>query len=281
MKKILSLIAAAFLLVLNNQVNAQKHKLVKIWETDTLLKVPESVLYDPANEVLYESNVDGTDPWGKDGKGSIGKIGMDGKIITVDWVPGLNAPKGMGLYKGKLYVADLTNIVVIDTKKGVIEKTIPVEGSEGLNDVSVGNDGVVWVSDSKNKKIYKVENGKSSIFLENLKGPNGVLMRGKDFYILDAGGAYRVNADKTLTMISDGMEGGTDGIENVSGNDFLVSCWQGAIWYVHADGTKELLLDTKAEKKNTADIGFDPRTKMVYVPTFWKNSVVAYKVSEE
>jgi hypothetical protein len=281
MKKILSLIAASFLLVLNNQVNAQKHKLVKIWETDTLLKVPESVLYDPANEVLYESNIDGTDPWGKDGKGSIGKIGMDGKIIMVDWVPGLNAPKGMGLYKGKLYVADLNNIVVIDTKKGVIEKTIPVEGSEGLNDVSVGNDGVVWVSDSKNKKIYKVENGKSSLFLENLKGPNGVLMRGKDFYILDAGGAYKVNSDKTLTMISDGMEGGTDGIENVSGNDFLVSCWQGAIWYVHADGTKELLLDTKAEKKNTADIGFDPKTKTVYVPTFWKNSVVAYKVSEE
>jgi hypothetical protein len=32
------------------------------------------------------------------------------------------------------------------------------------------------------------------------------------------------------------MEGGTDGIENFSGNDFLVSCWQGALWYVHADG---------------------------------------------
>jgi len=140
---------------------------------------------------------------------------------------------------------------------------------------------VIWVSDSKNKKIFKVEGDKSSLFLENLKGPNGVLMRGKDFYILDNGGAYKVNADKTLTMISDGMEGGTDGIENVKGNDFLVSCWGGAIWYVHADGTKELLLDTRAEKKNTADIGFDPKTQTVYVPTFWKNSVVAYKVSEE
>jgi len=281
MKNFLLFIAACLFLLVNNPVHAQKHKLVKMWETDTLLKVPESVLFDAANEVLYESNIDGTDPWGKDGKGSIGKISMTGKIIAVDWVTGLNAPKGMGLYKGKLYVADLSNIVVIDTKKGVIEKTIPVDGAEGLNDVSVGNDGVVWVSDSKNKKIYKVENDKSSMFLENLKGPNGVLMRGKDFYILDAGGAYKVNADKTLTMISDGMEGGTDGIENITGNDFLVSCWAGAIWDVHADGTKELLLDTKAEKKNTADIGFDPKTKMVYVPTFWKNSVVAYKVSEE
>src|SRR4030095_1096992 len=123
MKKISSFIAAIFLLVLNNQLSAQKHKLVKLWETDTLLKVPESVLYDAANGVLYAANIDGTDPWGKDGKGSIGKIAMDGKIIAVDCVPGLNAPKGMGIYKGKLYVADLTNLVVIDTKKGAIEKT--------------------------------------------------------------------------------------------------------------------------------------------------------------
>ena len=28
-----------------------------------------------------------------------------------------------------------------------------------------------------------------------------------------------------------------------------------------------------------ADIGFDAATKTVYVPTFWKNSVVAYKVN--
>jgi hypothetical protein len=251
---------------------------VKVWETDTILKVPESVLFDAGDKVLYASNIDGTDGWAKDGKGSIAKIGLDGKIIAVEWVTGLNAPKGMGLYKGKLYVADITDIVVIDVKKAAIEKTIPVDGAEGLNDISISNDGIVWVSDSRNKKIYKVENGKSSPYLENLKGPNGVLMRGKDFYILDAGAAYKVNNDKTLTMITDGMEGGTDGIENVTGNDFLVSCWQGAIWYVSADGKKELLLDTRQEKKNTADIGYDPKTKIVYVPTFFKNSVVAYQV---
>jgi hypothetical protein len=79
---------------------AQKHQLIKKWETDTVLKVPESVLFDAGNKVLYESNIDGTDPWGKDGKGSIGKIGLDGKIIKVDWVSGLNAPKGMVYIRG-------------------------------------------------------------------------------------------------------------------------------------------------------------------------------------
>jgi hypothetical protein len=259
-----------------NNLHAQ-HKLVKLWETDSLLKVPESVLFDADNKVLYVSNIDGTDPWAVDGKGSVGKVGLDGKIIAVDWVSGLNSPKGIGIYNGKLYVADISNVVVIDIKKAAIDETIKVEGAEGLNDVSVGSNGTIWVSDSKSKKIYKVENGQSSVYLENLKGPNGVLMHGKDFYILDAGGAYKVNSDKTLVLLADGMEGGTDGIENISGSDFLVSCWQGAIWYV-SDKNKQLLLDTKEQKKNTADIGFDPKTKTVYVPTFFKNSVVAYRV---
>lgn len=255
-----------------------QHKLTKLWETDTLLKVPESVLYDDENKVLYVSNINGTDPWAMDGNGSVGKVGLDGKIIATEWVSGLNSPKGIGKYNGKLYVADVSNVVVIDIQKGAVDKTIAVDGAQGLNDVSVGSDGIVWVSDSKNKNIYRIENDKASVYLENLKGPNGVLMRGNDFYILDAGGLYKVNTDKTLAMIADGMEGGTDGVENITGNDFIVSCWAGAIWYVNEKGEKQLLLDTKEEKKNTADIGIDHASKIIYVPTFWKNSIVACRV---
>ncbi|MEI9810863.1 MAG: SMP-30/gluconolactonase/LRE family protein [Bacteroidota bacterium] len=255
-----------------------QHILLKKWESDTTLKVPESVLFDADNNVLYVTNIDGTDPWGKDGKGSVGKLGTDGRIIKVDWVTGLNSPKGMGLYKGKLYVADLENLLVIDVAGGTIEKTIAVENAEGLNDVTIDKNGVVYVSDSKTKKIFRVENGKTELFLDNLKGPNGVLMRGDDFYILDAGAMYKVGKDRSLAMIAEGMDGGTDGIENVTGNDFIVSCWGGVIWYVHEDGTRQKLLDTREEKRNTADIGYDAKTKTVYVPTFWKNSVVAYEV---
>ncbi|HEY6504209.1 MAG TPA: SMP-30/gluconolactonase/LRE family protein [Chitinophagaceae bacterium] len=275
MKKLVLLFVFSSFLV--NVINAQ-HQLIKKWESDTVLKVPESVLFDAANNVLYVSNIDGTEPWGKDGKGSIGKVGTDGKIINAEWVTGFSAPKGMALYKGKLYVADLENLVVINIAKGVIEKKIAVEGAQGLNDVTIDKKGVIYVSDSRGKKIYRVKKGKTELLLDSLKGPNGVLMRGKDFYILDAGGMYKVGKDKSLTKITDGMEGGTDGIENVTGNDFIISCWAGVIWYVNADGTKEKLLDTREQKRNTADIGFDAKTKTVYVPTFWKNSVVAYEV---
>ena len=274
MKKSILFVLLVFVFV----TSWSQHALLKKWESDTILKVPESVLFDRDNNVLYVTNIDGTNPWEKDGKGSVGKLGTDGKIIKVDWVAGLHAPKGMGLYKGKLYVADMENLVVVDIAGGNIEKTILVENAQGLNDVTIDKNGVVYVSDSKTKQIFRVENGKAELFLDSLKGPNGVLMRGDDFYILDAGGMYKVEKNKSLTKITDGMEGGTDGIENVAGNDFIVSCWGGVIWYVNADGTKQKLLDTREEKRNTADIGYDAKTKTVYVPTFWKNSVVAYEV---
>ena len=260
------------------KVADQEHQLVQKWETDSLLKVPESVLFDKANQVLYVSNVDGTDPWAADGKGSIGKVGLDGKIIAVDWVSGLDAPKGMGMYENKLYVADLTKLVVIDITSGKIEKTFPIEGAEGLNDISIDDKGIVYISDTKGKKVYRFQNDHAEVLLKDLKGPNGVLMHDNSFYVLDDGGMYKMNADSSLTKIADGMEGGTDGIENVQGNEFIVSAWEGAIWYINADGTKKVLLDTKAQKKNTADIGYDPATKTLYVPTFWKNTIVAYEV---
>ena len=278
MKKILFRTALLIAILFTSSFLFAQHKLEKLWETDSVLKVPESVLFDGDNKVLYATNIDGTDPWAKDGKGSVAKVGLDGKVIATEWISGLHAPKGMGLYKGKLYVADLNELVVIDIASGKIEKRIVVTDAVGLNDVSVSKSGTVYVSDSKSKKVFVVKDGVSELLLDTLKGPNGVLMRGDDFYLLDAGGMYKMNKDKTLTMITDGMDGGTDGIENISGNDFIISCWQGVVWYVNADGSKQQLLDSRPDKKNTADIGMDAKNKIIYVPTFWRNTIVAYRV---
>ena len=255
-----------------------KHELVLKWETDSMLKVPESVLLDKANNVLYVSNIDGQDPWKADGKGSIGKVGLDGKIIATDWVSGLESPKGLGMYNGKLYAADLTNLVIIDIATGKIEQKVAVAGAVGLNDIAIDSKGVLYVSDSPGKQVFRYENGKAELFLDKLNGPNGLFINGSDIFILDNQAMHKVNADKTLTKIVDGLDGNADGLENVVGDDYIISCWQGLIWYINADGTKEKLLDTKAAKKNTADIGFDKDSRILYVPTFFKNTVVAYEV---
>jgi sugar lactone lactonase YvrE len=256
-----------------------QHQLVKKWESDSLFKVPESVLYDADHHLLYVTNIEGKDPWGKDGLGSIGKMDVNGKIIDAEWITGFNAPKGMGIYHHTLYVADLDKVVVVDLHQGKIAGAIEVPGATGLNDVSIDPTGVIYVTDSKGKKLYRIQAGVASVHVENLKGPNGVLVKNGQLYILDNGGMYKVNADKSLVLIVDGMEGGVDGVENIAGDEFIVSTWSGVVYYVDAKaGTRQLLLDGRPTKTNSADIGLDPVTRTVFVPTFWKNTVVAYEV---
>ena len=258
---------------------AAQPKLVKKWETEATLKVPESVYFDKAGQVLYVSNIDG-EPWGKDGAGSIGKVGLDGKVIAAEWVKGLHAPKGMALSKGTLWVADLSEVVGIDVAKGTIATRVPIEGASRLNDMTLDAKGALYVSDSQTKKVHKIEGTTVTTLLEGLKGPNGLLAHDGALYVLDSGGLYQVQADKQLKMLADGMEGGTDGVEPIKGGGFVVSTWGGVIYHVGAAGTKHVLQDTRADKINSADIGFDPDTNTVYVPTFFRNTVAAYALQK-
>ena len=128
MKKIF-LIAS---IVTASAVNAQTHQLEKIWETDTIVAIPESVLPDFKQNILYVSLIDGGG-WDKDGKGGVAKLSPKGKNYNGTWITGLNAPKGLGMYNNKLYAADISEVVVIDMKKGKIEKKIASQCKSSVN----------------------------------------------------------------------------------------------------------------------------------------------------
>ena len=254
---------------------AQAQKLEKLWETDTILRVPECVVLSAEKNMLYVSNIGSSTM--ADGHGSIGKISTDGKIISVDWVSGLNAPKGMALVGSELFVAEPTAIAIIDVKAGKIITRIPVEGAKMLNDVDAAPNGDVYVSDSRGGKIIKVSNRKVSTVVEGLEGPNGVLFTGDKLHFLDRGQLYVMDGnDKKL--LAEGMEASTDGVEQLDNGDFLISCWSGLIYYVKANGVTTTLLDTRDQKINTADIAWDAQKKILYVPTFFKNKVMAFKL---
>ena len=274
MKKII--LSLTFVYAVLMSASAQKATVQKLWATDTILKVPESVLVDDKENCLWVSNIDGASN-GKDGKGSISKLSKTGAPINLEWITGLNAPKGMAKYKQELYVADLTELVVIDIKKGVIKNKITIEGSVFLNDVTVNNNGAVFVSDSRTGKVHRYENNQVTIEVENLQGPNGLLSIEDQLLILDRGSLLSVTPGGAISKIMDGMDPSTDGIERVAPNQYLVSCWNGIVYYVVAGAQKVILFDTRSEKINSADIGYDAKKKIIYVPTFLKNNVVAYQ----
>ena len=253
-----------------------QHSLEKIWATDTIIAVPESVYPDLKKGILYVSLIDGGG-WVKDGKGGVGKLSLDGKKYDSTWITGLNAPKGIGKLGEKLYVADFSEVVVIDIKAGKIDKKILIDSAQGLNDVTVSDAGIVFVSDSRTGKVFRIENDVPALYLENLKGINGLKAVGTDLYIAAGKNFVKSDANKNITPIAELPQGG-DGVEPIGNGDFIVTAWGGYIFYVHADGKVETMLETHAQKRNTADIGYDPAKKILYVPTFNGKNVDAYQL---
>ncbi|GEO04293.1 ATP/GTP-binding protein [Adhaeribacter aerolatus] len=264
-----------------NTSNPETVSLVKKWETEGNLLTPESVLYDRGNKVIYVSNINGQ-AGDKDGNGSIGRVDLNGKIEQAEWVKGLDAPKGMGLHKGMLYVADLTKVVVIDTKTGQKVQDIELPGAQFLNDITVAADGSVYVSDSSGKKVYLVKDNVASVYMESdqLVRPNGLLAHEGKLYLVDMqpGIFYQIDGNtKSLNKVAEGLTSG-DGIVPVGKGDFIVSNWNGEINYLFANGQVKKLLDTKEAKVNAADIDFIPERNLVLVPTFFNNKVMAYEL---
>jgi hypothetical protein len=276
MKWVLKYMIAAIVVFMVHNTFAQTHQLKKLWETDTVVRVPESVLPDFKKGILYVSEIEGN-PNAIDGKGGVAKIGLDGKIINLDFITGLNAPKGLGRFGNELYAADLSEVAVIDINTGKVKNKILIDSAKALNDVTVNDKGIVFVSDSKTKKIHRIENGHVSTFLTNVGGVNGLKAVGADLYILGGQKFMKADSKGNLSQIAM-LSCGGDGIEPVGNGDFLITCWSGHIFYVTTDGKIETLLDIQERKVNTADLAYDSIKQILYVPTFWGNKVMAYKL---
>lgn len=250
--------------------------LKKLWTSDASLPVPESVLYDAKENCLWVSCIDGK-PDEKDGKGHIAQLKKDGRIIDREWVSGLNAPKGMARFGKFLYVADITDLVVIDIYGRKIVSRIPVSGASFLNDVSAGEDGSIYISDMGTGKIHQWKDSTVTTVLEKLNSPNGILSVGNTLFILSSGKLLKYQVG-ILTTLAEGMDASTDGLELVKPGVFIVSAWNGIVYYVTDLGKVSKLIDTRKAKRQTADIGFDPSTNTVFVPTFYGNTVEAYQL---
>lgn len=248
----------------------------KTWETDTVFTTSESVLYDNENDILYVSNIVGN-PTGKDGAGFISKLNPDGSVEEMEWVTGLNAPKGMAILNDKLYVTDIDELVEIDMADGKVVNTYEVEGAQFLNDAATDGENV-YFSDSGTGKTHILENDQVSVFKENLEGINGLEFDDDGaLYVLDKKGLQKFPPQaEQAEMINDKVTGG-DGLVIVNDSTYIASRWQGEI-YLIVNGEETLLLDTKDEA-NTADIGYIPDENLVLVPTFKANQVVAYEIN--
>jgi sugar lactone lactonase YvrE len=296
----------------NNQAQAQQPqvestKINKLWETPNDLKNPESVAYASEQNVLFVSNVNGK-PTQKDQNGFISKVSSsNGSIIELNWVTGLNAPKGIAISNNKstLYVSDITDLVEINIDNGKIMKRYNAPGSAFLNDVVSDNQGNIYVSDTVTNTIYKLDtnakdgNNMSSLqaWLQSpqLNGPNGLHVDNSKNRLIVAslgdmskpGGGIEVIDLKNKTITTLGKEGttspfgGLDGIESdtTEARYYVSDNPAGKVYIVYADGTGYgILIDLHT--KGAADLGFIPSQSTIIIPLMQDNKLVAYKLAE-
>jgi sugar lactone lactonase YvrE len=298
----------------NNQAQAQEQqqqqqvgqiKINKLWETPDDLKNPESVAYAPKQNVLFVSNVNGK-PDQKDQNGFISKVSpSNGSIIELNWITGLNAPKGIAISNNnsRLYVSDITDLVQIDIASGKIIKRFNAPGSAFLNDVVSDNQGNIYVSDTITNNIYKLDtnaknnNNTSSlqIWLQNpqLNGPNGLHIDNNKNKLIVAsfgdfskpGAGIKVVDLKNKTISSLGKDGttspfgGLDGIVSVATEThyYVTDNPAGKVYTVNADGTGYVtLIDLHIQ--GAADLGSISGQSTIIIPLMKDNKLVAYKL---
>jgi len=163
--------------------------LANIAAADTLtisgFSTPESVVHDTIQDVYFVSNIGPGNPGALDHNGFISRVNPDGTVIQLAWIAGLNGPKGLWLFRDRLYVADVDTLRIFDRFTGTPIAAIPFPNPFGqplfLNDVVVKDDGTALVTDNVNSAIFQVTpQGQPSLLASGpaLGGPNGIQVHG-------------------------------------------------------------------------------------------------------
>lgn len=242
--------------------------------TITNLDGPEAVRYDPDQDVYFISNFAGGGN-AQDSNGFITKADPEGNILQREFMTGtdmapLHAPRGMFIVDETLWAADVLGLHGFDRETGLQTDFVDFTEFEigFLNDVSADAKGNIYVTDTGNPRVYKVEGGSVSVFLDSLpEAPNGITLNPEsERFILAPWGGYQIfrsfNENKELTEYATLDGGFFDGLEFLQSN-LLVASQQDSSIRVY-NGEKSNILNKTPGRP--ADIGINSLQNHVAVP---------------
>ncbi len=267
--------------------------LVPAWQTEVIFEQPESIAFDAKNTQLFVSNIngDGTDA---DGNGYISLLSLDGKVIDLHWLEGLNAPKGLSIIGNNLYIADINQLVVVDIKNKKIIQRYSAPKAKFLNDVAADKKGNIYVSAFLTNTLYRLADNKFEVWIKSdaLEVPNGLLVEGNQLILANwgvmtdgfatavAGHLKTINIDsKKITSLGDKTPvGNLDGLESDGNGNYLVTDWMsGKLLHIAPTGISTTLLTLE---QGSADHIVLHEQGLVIIPMMLSGKVIAYKIKK-
>jgi sugar lactone lactonase YvrE len=259
---------------------------------------PESVFYDAAGDRYLVSNINGK-PDGVDGNGYISELLPDGTVKTPKLIAGgekgakLDAPKGMAIVRGELWVSDISQVRKFDLKTLAPKGDIALPGATFANDLVLAPDGRVYVADSSVKpgeKGFEPQGGDQVLVIDkagkvkvlakgkDLAGPNGLAIGAKDSLWVNSllsNEIFKLSAEGKREEVTKLPNGGLDGFI-INGDTFIVSSWgASAVYRGKLGGTFEPIIQNV---KGPADIAWDSKRSRVVIPRFLDDVIEAYDV---
>jgi sugar lactone lactonase YvrE len=263
-------------------------------------RTPESVRYDADLDIYFVSNIGGV-PSVKDGDGFISRLGPDGALLDTAFIRGgvngvvLNAPKGIAIVGDTLWVTDIDAVRGFDKRSGAPVASVEFAGAQFLNDVTVGPDGALYITDTgiridstgmshpgpdrvvrlgADRTITTAAQG------DTLGGPNGITWDASAGRFLvvpfGVGSVFGWAPGDSLPAVIATGPGGYDGVERLADGRFLISSWTDSSVYV-LDSTATLVRYIVGVP-SPADIGLDPRRNRVAIPIFTQDRVEIWEI---
>lgn len=235
---------------------------------------PEAVRYDPEQDVYFVSNFNG-DVDG-DANGFISRVTPDGTVEEARFMTGtdehpMHAPRGTYLTGDTLWAADADGLHAFDRTTGDHLAFVDfTEHDPGfVNDIARGPDGALYVTDTGQSRIYRVEGGKVTVALEDslLGAPNGITWDAESERMVVVPWETQTfiawqPGSTTLDSVATSTGGNFDGVELVDGR-LLVTSQADSSLYVVEDGQSRRWI---ALPGRAADIGIDTQRRRVAVP---------------
>lgn len=237
---------------------------------------PEAVRYDPGQDVYFVSNFNG-DAAG-DANGFVSRVSPEGEIEALRYMRGtdehpMHGPRGMFILGDLLWVADADGLHGFERHTGRHEAFVDFTVHEPgfLNDIAAGPGGVLYVTDTGNPRVFRVEGADIEVVASDdlAHPPNGITWSGalQAFVLAPWRGGRTLQAyrpeDGSLLRIGEMPDGGNfDGVEEVGGRLLFASQADQTIW-AWRDGKAHKLIQVPGRP---ADIGIDTGRNRIAVP---------------
>ena len=253
----------------------------------TDLHTPESVLHDRDRDVYYISNIAGG-MLTVDGNGFISRFDPKTGRVELEWIRGLDGPKGMALVGDTLYVSDILAVRKFDRRTGAPLGAIKLPGASFINDIATDGRNV-YVSDTgiaMGPGVQFLETGTDAIWKitgdraekiaagRELHNPNGLDFIDGELRVVTFGSneLYELDGDQPRTIRKFPGEQ-LDGLVHLADGSPVVTSWEAdQIFHVENDDVRAVL----ASIPSPADIGYDMKRRLLLVPRPMNNQVTIH-----